>query len=341
MHLHATPTPPNACGICSSTAAREIETIDRHGGPLRVVVCGGCGVVRNDPVPTAEDLRRFYSTEYRASYKGTREPRMRHAARYFQAAARHIRHHWALYEPVESVLDIGSGSGEFLFLMRELGKSAMGLEPCVGYSEFCRTRLGLNIATGEIDSFEPSRSFDHIRLSHVVEHLRDPVDKLRRIAGWLREDGSLYIEVPDFGTYCATKSPRGIFHYGHIYNFDGHSFEQLVSASGLRIVERVGPTSAFLTRATAPSAPPAVTPDRLDATVRLYDLHRRGALRTRSRTSRLGLKLAKYWREYRRVLAVRDHLAIGQSAVRELKARLPASAWGSGSSPRLRDAPSA
>lgn len=339
MSLHATHALPGACGICSHSAAKEIETIDRHGGPLRVVVCGGCGVVRNDPVPTADDLRRFYSTEYRASYKGTREPRMRHAARYFQTAARHIQRHWDFYEPVESVLDIGSGSGEFLFLMAELGKSAMGLEPCLGYSEFCRTRLGLDIATGEIDSFTPSRSFDHIRLSHVVEHLRDPVDKLRRIASWLREDGSLYVEVPDFGCYCSTKSPRGIFHYGHIYNFDAHSFEQLANAAGLRIIERVGPTSAFLARSTAPSAPPAATPERVDATVRLYEMHRRGALRTRSRTSRLGLKLAKYWREYRQVLAVRDHVAIGRSAACELKARLPDGAEVSHHSPRLRNAP--
>jgi SAM-dependent methyltransferase len=323
MHPQNIQCSTTPCGLCAGTASREIETIDRHGDPLRVVVCCDCGVVRNDPVPSADDLRRFYSEEYRSSYKGTLEPRLRHAARYFKSAARHIQHQWASYEPVDSVLDIGSGSGEFLFLMRELGKSVMGLEPSLGYSEFCRRKLGLDIATGEIDSFSPPRSFDHIRLSHVVEHLRDPVEKLRRVSSWLREGGSIYVEVPDFGHYCATKTPGRVFHYGHIYNFDKDSFERLVSASGLRIVERTGPTAGFLTRTTAPHAPAPATPDQVDATVRMYEMHRRGGLRSKSRSSRLGDKVAKYWDEYRLVLAMRDHSTIGRSAARELGKQLP------------------
>jgi len=325
MHLKNIQLPTTPCGLCGDTASREIESIDRGGNPLRVVVCCGCGVVHNDPIPSADDLRRFYSEEYRASYKGTLEPRLRHAARYFKSAARHIRQQWASYEAVDSVLDIGSGSGEFLFLMRELGKSVMGLEPSLGYSDFCRRKLGLNIATGEIDSFSPPRSFDHIRLSHVVEHLRDPVDKLRRVSSWLHEGGSIYVEVPDFGHYCATKTPGRVFHYGHIYNFDKDSFERLVSASGLRIVERTGPTAAFLTHATAPSAAAAATPDQVDATVRMYEMHRRGGLRSKSRSSRLGDKVAKYWGEYRLVLAMRDHSTIGKSAACELKEQLSGS----------------
>ncbi len=312
-----------ACGICGEASSHLIESTDRHGDPLRVVVCLGCGVVHNDPIPDAVELAGFYSKEYRSAYKGTCEPRLRHAARYFRSASRHIRRQWKFYEPARSVLDIGSGSGEFLFLMKELGKSVKGLEPNVGYSDFCRKRLGLDIRTGEIDSFEPGERFDHIRLSHVVEHLRDPVDKLRRVAGWLSEGGTLYVEVPDFETYCAKKTPGKIFHYGHIYNFDRDSFERLVAAAGLRIVERAGATAAFLTRSDGPCGFGPISPARVEEKVGLYQAHRSGRLRKRSRWARILGKLARFWKDHRVVVSVPDHVAIGKSAVGELKKRLP------------------
>ena len=51
---------------------------DRHGNPLRTVLCAETGLVRNDPVPGDEELAKFYSEEYRTAYKG---PSARAAAR--------------------------------------------------------------------------------------------------------------------------------------------------------------------------------------------------------------------------------------------------------------------
>lgn len=315
-----------ACGLCGGTSSRQIESVDRHGAPLCVVVCLGCAVVHNDPIPDAAALAEFYSKDYRASYKGTSEPRLRHAARYFRSVSRHIRKSWSHYQDSRTILDIGSGSGEFLFLMRELGKSVTGLEPNEGYSDFCRRRMGLNVSTGEIDSFEPAVAFDHIRLSHVVEHLRDPVEKLRRVSGWLAEGGTLYVEVPDFETYCAKKTPRKIFHFGHIYNFDRDSFDRLVHAAGLRIKARTGATSAFLERATEQRTTLAATPELVERKVKLYESHRRGRMRARSCLARVMGKLARFWREHRVVVTAPDHAAIGRAAAADLARRLPGAA---------------
>ena len=117
------------CGLCEGNSAHLIESHDRHGKPLRVVVCANCGVIHNDPIPSASDLSIFYTNEYRKSYKGTTEPKLRHSARYFRTASQHIQKYWRYYQGTKCVLDIGSGSGEFVFLMRELGKDASGLEP--------------------------------------------------------------------------------------------------------------------------------------------------------------------------------------------------------------------
>ncbi|MCU0792063.1 MAG: class I SAM-dependent methyltransferase [Opitutaceae bacterium] len=312
-----------ACGLCGGGRGHPLEERDRDGRPLRVVVCDRCGVVRNDPIPTAEELSRFYAESYRLEYKRTREPKRRHAARYFPVVAAQIEKHADLYGPARDVLDVGSGSGEFLFLMQALGKTARGLEPSRDYAEFCRTKLGLEVETGEIGGYEPKGKFDHIRLSHVVEHLRDPAGSLRTVAGWLREGGTIYVQVPSFEAYCRTKSAGGMFHFGHIYTFDADSFDRLLAAAGLEVVRRVGPTVAFARRAACgPVDAGEAAPALIAAKQADYAVHKAGKAQRRSRVARLLGKLRKRWAEWRRMGAAGDFRAIGERQAEALRRRL-------------------
>jgi len=318
---HQTNTCTSECGLCEATSAHLIESRDRHGKSLRVVVCAKCGVVHNDPIPTASDLSRFYTDEYRLSYKGTSEPKLRHSARYFPAAAGHIQQHWKYYKNTKRILDIGSGSGEFVFLMRELGKDAAGLEPTRNYAEFCQKRFGLDITIGEIDTFSPTGVYDHIRLHHVVEHLRDPIANLHHISGWLSEGGTIYVEVPDFERYCRVKTPGRIFHYGHIYNFDRSSFTHLIESAGLQIIERTGSTSAFL-RISDQTKPDQTRPDQtwdISTKIDFYQMHKSGKLKEKSRITKILTKVAKGWREHRLIKSHGTHLNIANQVALELR----------------------
>ncbi len=311
------------CGICNSDAAYPIESRDRAGNPLQVVICAECGVVHNDPIPTAAELSTFYAEEYRAAYKGTNEPKLRHAARYFPKVARHIHHHWKHYRGVKNILDIGSGSGEFLFLMRELGKGVSGVEPTRDYAHFCRTRFGLNVVTAEIASFEPKSQFDHIRLCHVVEHLRDPVGNLRMISEWLTDGGTMYVEVPDFERYCRDKTPGRIFHYGHIYNFDHDTFEFMVGRAGLVVVERVGPAAAFLTRSGQASSSEPSPKWPISEKIGFYQQHKSGQLRMQNRLVRFVSKSIKFWKEHRFIASHPDHTSLAKQVAQSLRSKLP------------------
>jgi SAM-dependent methyltransferase len=311
------------CGLCGAEQCHPLESTDRDGKPLDVVICGGCGVVRNDPIPDAEELVEFYEGRYRLEYKGTEEPKARHAARYFPRVARHILAFWRHYGPGTAILDVGCGSGEFLFLMQALGKQAAGLEPNRGYAGFCRNKLGLQVTTGGIDTFQTGRRFDHIRLCHVVEHLADPADKIRRASDWLAENGTMYVEVPDFGEYCRRKSPGRIFHYGHLYNFDADSFGQLVARAGMCIRERTGDTSAFLAKDPG-SVPREIRSRPPEETLRLYRLHREGSLRSGGGVGRILSKALRLCGEQYRILTHQSHEAIGRRTARALAARLGA-----------------
>ena len=312
------------CLLCGCHEAHLIECRDRHDGKLNVVICDGCGVVHNDPIPSACELSRFYSQQYRAVYKRTKEPKLKHAARYFPAVSRHIRKHWKHYQEADRILDVGCGSGEFLYLMREIGKQVTGLEPTRDYANHVRQKLGLDVVTGEIDTFGPAERFDHIRLCHVVEHLRDPVANLRTVSRWLSEMGTMYVEVPDFERYCRVKTPGRIFHYGHIYNFDHDTFTFMIRSAGLEIVERTGPTSAFLRRAPMGCAEP-VLPAKVWAIAdkaSFYKMHKDGQLRSFGRMRRVLGKLRKICRESWVVLNSPNHATIATREARTLRSML-------------------
>lgn len=208
--------------VCPLCASKDQETVATQGrnGSLTTVICRDCGLVFSNPMPTQAELDAFYRSRYRTEYKGTVRPKLKHTYRNgTRAIARFERLAEFGYKPGSGrVLDIGAGSGEFLYLMTRLGYAAQGIEPNQGYGSFCRDDLGLLVTIATLDhiDFEPA-SFDIISANHVVEHLRDPIASLRRTRNWLSPEGILVIEVPNAeATYHA---PRTRFHFAHLYNF--------------------------------------------------------------------------------------------------------------------------
>lgn len=48
-----------------------------------------------------------------------------------------------------------------------------------------------------IEEFEPTKKYDTIIMSHVLEHVHDPVAILQRIRTWLKDDGVFLVAVPN------------------------------------------------------------------------------------------------------------------------------------------------
>ena len=209
-----------ACLLCKTESAQTVSTSDRHGKALETRVCDGCGQVFNHPIPDDQELAKFYSEDYRKEYKGSFRPRGRQIIRNFRRVRDHIDRYSDVFEKAQSVMDVGAGSGEFVFAMGQLGKTAQGIEPNKEYAAYCRSDLHADVQTLEIlDAKFDKGSFDLINLSHVMEHLNDPVRYLNLLSNWLKDDGVLYVEVPNIFSYTKLKSKGNMFHYGHIFNF--------------------------------------------------------------------------------------------------------------------------
>ena len=60
-----------------------------------------------------------------------------------------------------------------------------------------RVRAGVAFEQAFAEGFRTDRRFDTIMLTHVLEHVPDPVAMLRSLAGLLTDTGSLYVVVPN------------------------------------------------------------------------------------------------------------------------------------------------
>ncbi|SDU49345.1 bifunctional 2-polyprenyl-6-hydroxyphenol methylase/3-demethylubiquinol 3-O-methyltransferase UbiG [Stappia sp. ES.058] len=236
------------CPICAGKDRRVISGVGRDSKPLTTVVCTGCGLVHSHPIPTKQELDRFYTVDYRKAYKSTYEPRLKHTFRYapgaYQRMAQIAEHASA---GQTRFLDIGSGSGEFLYMARKMGFDASGIEPNTGYAEYTQRVLSLPVQNCNYETADLNPDgYDIINLNHVLEHLPDPLASLRFINSLLREDGLFSVAVPNIRNTNHAPSTR--FHYAHIYNFNHTTLKAMLLKAGFEIIPAASAATTILAR---------------------------------------------------------------------------------------------
>lgn len=218
------------CNLCGGTEVSMLSNRSRSGKPLRTVICRSCGLVWSDPRP--HDARQFYEEEYRISYKHTYTPKPKHVLRAGHVAISRYEKITQLLPSPKSVLDVGTGGGEFAYLLQSLGHRVSGIEPNKGYAEYSVREYGLAVQVGFVqDAAFPPESFDVVTIWHVLEHTEDPGAVLALLRTWLKPDGRLVVEVPNVEATC--QAPQSTFHEAHLYNFNVVSLRRLAKKHGL------------------------------------------------------------------------------------------------------------
>ena len=223
------------CPLTGSRKAVVVAERDRHGKPLRTVINTESGLVFTDPRPTDDQVRRFYSEEYRLQYKNTFTPKPKHVLRAGRRALERIDRLQRWIKPGCRVLDAGAGGGEFVHCCRASGYEAQGIEPNKGYAQYAIEQYGVDIYNGfyEDAGFEEG-GFDCITMFHVLEHLQEPVAALSLLARWLRVGGVLMVEVPDVES--TETAPNQKWHLGHLFNFSTKTLQAAGARAGLETI---------------------------------------------------------------------------------------------------------
>lgn len=250
------------CNLCGGQRRKllfkNFDRLHKFPGIFDVAQCCKCGLVCLYPGP--EDIRSYYPDDYaphslpKVVFPETLTRRLLNYQIYYKEDKNFIDSFRAflfekIYSPIPigylgKVLDIGCGSGIYLFNLKKLGWDVYGLDSSQKAVSFARDRLKLkNIFSGTLDDKKyPTHFFDVVCLSHVIEHLPNPRQTLVEIRRIIRPGGLLLITTPNFGSFGARvfreywyplDTPR------HLFLFSKSSLEKMIEAVGGFEIEKV------------------------------------------------------------------------------------------------------
>ena len=219
----------NSCRLCNSSFIKHCRTKDAKSGEnLAMALCGTCGLVQQLKLPTDEELRIYYSHNYREDYKATHQPKPKYVYRAGQAAKARLGfiERAGIAAQGRRLLDIGAGGGELVCMAGKAGFEAQGIEPHHGYSDFAREQYGAAVSTCGIAELQDKQA-DVVTLFHVFEHLAHPSNVVKKVWSVLSENGHLVIEVPNI--HQADSSPHNIYFKAHLFYYSRYSLMTAVS----------------------------------------------------------------------------------------------------------------
>lgn len=174
------------CNVCGS---QQIVSVDEDNN---ICQCHSCGYVFDSPRPTAREISAFYSrpTQYDPwlSAEGTRDALWKRRLKRLSK----IRKHGTL-------LDVGTGIGQFLYHAKPFFTEVFGSEVSSSAIEIAKEKYGLELTEGDVTGLDFGRKvvFDNITLFHVLEHVPDPRETVRKCCSLLSDGGVLVIAVPN------------------------------------------------------------------------------------------------------------------------------------------------
>lgn len=270
--------PCPACYLCGTTGEPLYENLnDRlYGAPgtwnLKRCPEPGCGLLWLDPMPAEGDIDKAYKDYFtHIEVNGGRRSALRHAyglvkkgywarkygygkesvGRWQKILGMMLRLHpgrsadldfSVMYLPFQQdgqLLDIGCGNGQALQCMGELGWRVQGVDFDSQAVQIAQKK-GLEVRLGSLgDQAFPSNSIDAITMSHLIEHVHDPLELLKECRRILKPGGRLVMVTPNSGSWGHQRFGASWMHLDpprHLHIFNEQSLRELTVTAGFQLV---------------------------------------------------------------------------------------------------------
>jgi SAM-dependent methyltransferase len=224
------------CPICGGEAPAVLCPVVLAGSApvYELAECIRCRSRFLNPLPTAEELNRFYAPNYYGSDWYKQEGKGRVFGRKMLPSGSH-----------GNFLDVGCSLGFFLDGIRQSSHwHVYGVEFSPEAVAFAREKLNLDVSGGELKTVHyPDQFFDYIHVSNVLEHVRDPLGFLQECRRILRAGGHLSLCVPNGPVdsaplikYYKTEGSPARSKDGHLFFFSQNGLRLLLKQTNFEIV---------------------------------------------------------------------------------------------------------
>lgn len=227
------------CALCVEKATR-IHLYSKAG--YDICRCGGCGLVQLDPKPTTETLNALYDEDYfqadavggsdgYGDYSSQKEEYLRT----FEDDVARI----SQFVNGGLALDVGCGFGYFMEVAESAGFDCYGVDLAEAAVEIAAKNFPDRVFTGTVESVPAlhNRKFRVIFLSHLIEHIVEPVPFLAGLRDRLAEDGIIVIVTPNIGSALSRVSRSRWVSFKvpeHVVYFDPRTIRAAADRAGLR-----------------------------------------------------------------------------------------------------------
>lgn len=230
------------CDLCGWRMFRTISHIDRYGLAGTYQMCEGCGLVFQNPHPTAEGYMEFYAKWYRpllSALFGRREDaktiqssQRSYAERLVQFLKEHVE------SSVDLAVDLGGSTGIVAKAVEEAFNSrCLVIDPSSAELAEAR-RLGLECEEVLAEQWNPNgRRFNLVLICRSVDHFLSISAVLSKVASGLRPGGYLFIDAADFEGCARTMSDyRRMLKIDHVFYLSDETMRLYLKAAGFDLV---------------------------------------------------------------------------------------------------------
>jgi SAM-dependent methyltransferase len=220
------------CPLCGSEKNHLFDLREFHGQKVVNRICNACGLVFQSPRMDEAETASFYADEYRLLNEGSAGPTARNMSVQHARAEALAGFIGPFIYQLSRHLDVGCSTGILLEQFNGIyGCQPVGIEPGEAHRSQAQND-GLTVYASMEDLEKASEArFDLVSMSHVLEHLPEPVEYLTRLReSRLAPEGLLLLEVPNLYAHDS-------FEVAHLLAFSEHTLREVLRRSGFTVVK--------------------------------------------------------------------------------------------------------
>ena len=231
------------CSLCESKNFTLVSEGDRYGFDLKKQLCNECGLIQTYPSVSIEFHEEFYSYHYRplylkseiVDYEDVIKEQNDKAKKYLDYF---FNNGLSTQLADLSVIEIGCSSGGTINTLKKAVKSVQGCDLDIGAIKFAKNKFKLNVEVGMYPSSLPNGPKLFI-LSHMLEHVFNPLETLREIRLIMSPGDYLFVAVPGLngvskGDY--KNDLRRYFHIAHVTDFSATTLTNVANHAGFKSI---------------------------------------------------------------------------------------------------------